>query len=120
MRLPSILAIAGFAAWGNPAPADTPENLALMADRATGEQTGIRMAQDQAANGNLLDALSTLERVLIANPQSKFARLLHAIYLCRIDDHMGGAVEIGKFDKKEFAKADIDNARAQCGMAGDR
>jgi Flp pilus assembly protein TadD len=101
-----------------PAFAETVEELSLLADRATGEQTGIRLAQEQAERGDLLDALSTLERVLASNPQSTYARMLHAVYLCRIDDRMGGQVEIGKFEKKAFPKQDLATARAQCGMTG--
>jgi Tfp pilus assembly protein PilF len=100
------------------AQAETPEELSLLADRATGEQTGIKLAQEQADRGDLLDALSTLERVLASNPRSTYARMLHAVYLCRIDDRFGGQVEISKFDKKTFSKQDIATARAQCGMTG--
>jgi Tfp pilus assembly protein PilF len=101
-----------------PAQGETIEELSLLADRATGEQTGIKLAQEQAERGDLLDALSTLERVLASNPHSNYARLLHAVYLCRIDDRMGGQVEISKFDKKSFPKQDLATARSQCGMAG--
>lgn len=116
----ACLAIASVALFAAPLPAlaETIEELSLLADRATGEQTGIKLAQEQAAAGDLLDALSTLERVLASNPQSTYARLLHAIYLCRIDDRMGGQVEIGKFAKKTFPKQDLATARAQCGMTG--
>jgi Tfp pilus assembly protein PilF len=103
-----------------PALAETIEELSLLADRATGEQTGIRLAQEQADRGDLLDALSTLERVLASNPRSTHAQLLHAVYLCRIDDRFGGQVEISKFDKKAFAKQDLATARTECGMQGKR
>jgi Flp pilus assembly protein TadD len=109
---------AGLAVAALPARAETPQELSVLADRATGEQPGIALAQEQAARGEFLEAIATLERVLAANPTSGYAKLLHAVYLCRIDDRMGGAVEIGKLSKKEAAKADLANARTQCGVTG--
>ena len=110
--------LAGLALAAPSVRAETPQELSVLADRATGERRGISLAQEQAARGEFLEALATLERVLAANPASGYAKLLHAIYLCRIDDRMGGAVEIGKLGKKEVAKADLANARAQCGVTG--
>jgi len=103
---------------GSPLRAETPEQLEALADRATGEQSGVSLAQEQAARGEYLEALSTLERVLAANPQTHYAKLLHALYLCKIDDRFGGQVELGKLNKKNFAKQDLASARQQCGMAG--
>ncbi|HSQ94686.1 MAG TPA: hypothetical protein VLM18_01125 [Croceibacterium sp.] len=113
-----LVLLAGLALSALPLRAETPQELSVLADRATGEQPGIALAQEQAARGEFLEALSTLERVLAANPTSGYAKLLHAAYLCRIDDRMGGAVEIGKLGKKEVAKADLANARAQCDVTG--
>ena len=76
--------------------------LDALAEIAVEEAAGIQFAQEQAARGEFLEAISTLERVLALHPKSQSARLLHAVYLCRIDDQLGGATEIGKLKKKDF------------------
>lgn len=82
------------------------ENLAeldAMAEVAVDEEKGIAFAQEQSARGEFLEAIATLERVLALHPKSDSARLLHAVNLCKIDDQLGGAVEIGKLKQKNFA-----------------
>ena len=83
--------------------AETLPELDAMADVAADEQEGIIFAQEQSARGEFLEALATLERVLALHPKSASARLLHAVNLCKIDDQLGGAVELGKLKKKNFA-----------------
>lgn len=85
--------------------AETLEELDIMADVAVDEQKGIQYAQDQLSRDEYLEAIATLERVLALHPNSDSARLLHAVYLCQIDDQQGGAVEIGKLKKKNYSEA---------------
>ena len=60
------------------AQAETPDQLDALA-RATAQPTsGVALARKQIAAGDLLEALATLERVIINHPQSNEARLLHA------------------------------------------
>ncbi|MEO9600915.1 hypothetical protein [Parasphingorhabdus sp.] len=80
------------------------EELDTMAEVAVDEQKGILFAQEQATRGEFLEAIGTLERVLALHPKSDPARLLHAAYLCSIDDQLGGAVEIGKLKEKSFTE----------------
>ncbi len=106
------LLVSGLAA--QPALAQTLEELDALSDASVDEATGIAAARAQADNGQYLEALATLERVLALFPKSAEARLIHAIYLCDIDDKQGGLVEIDKFKKKEFGEDLIEDARTRC------
>lgn len=75
---------------------------------------GVTLARSQAGSGALLDALATLERVLLTDPANKPARLLHATILCRIDDRDGAAAEFAKLKSKDFKKPEWAAARAAC------
>ena len=99
-----------------PLRAQSLEELGALSDRSANEQSGIALAQEQAGAGQFLEAIATLERTLAANPKSNAARLLHAFYLCKVDDRTGGAVEIGKLKAKKYPKQDIAQVRAACGL----
>lgn len=114
----SAIVLATAAISAPPARAETPEELDVLSDRAVNEQAGIALAQEQAARGEWLEAVATLERVLAANPKSSTALFLHASYLCRVDDRLGGTVELGKLRKKDHAKQDLDALRVQCAVPG--
>jgi hypothetical protein len=75
---------------------------------------GLALARSQAGSGALLDALATLERVLLTDPGSKPASLLHASILCRIDDRDGAAAEFARLKAKDFKKPEWAAARAPC------
>ena len=106
-------------AWCIPATAQTFEQLDALSDASTDESAGIAAAREQAGRGEYLEALATLERVLAVHPKSRDARLIHAIYLCEIDDRRGGLVEIDKLKEKHYGKALLAEARARCsGEAG--
>jgi Flp pilus assembly protein TadD len=85
-----------------------------LADSATEEDRGLVLAQEQAGRGEFLEALATIERILALHPKSQSARLLHAVFLCRIDDLPGGAVEIDTLKKKNFSKDLWAQAQAAC------
>ncbi|MCP5396095.1 MAG: hypothetical protein H6918_05075 [Sphingomonadaceae bacterium] len=99
-----------------PVQADTVEELDAMVDASWDEQGAIRSAQGLAAQGEYLEALATLERFLALNPKSKSAQLLHASYLCRADDQVGGAVEASKLKKKDYPAEDWAGWLAPCTM----
>ncbi|MGB5485267.1 hypothetical protein [Parasphingorhabdus sp.] len=82
--------------------AETLPELDAMAEVAVDEEQGIAYAQQQSERGEFLEAIATLERVLALHPKSDSARLLHAVYLCKIDDQLGGAVELGKLKAKNY------------------
>jgi Flp pilus assembly protein TadD len=97
--------------------AETLPELDAMAEVALDDQKGILFAQEQAARGEFLDALATLERVLALHPKSQSARLLHAVNLCQIDDQVGGAVELGKLKQKNFAPEIWTDVMKLCPLA---
>lgn len=95
-------------------PADSFMALDQLAESATDEDRGLVLAQEQAGRGEFLEALATIERILALHPKSQSARLLHAVFLCRIDDLPGGAVEIDKLKKKDFPKDLWAQVRVVC------
>ena len=78
---------------------------------------GLALARSQAAAGDLLDALATLERVLAADPKDKQVKLLHASLLCRIDDRDGAAAEFARLRAKDYKKAEWSAALVPCTAA---
>ena len=52
------------------------------------------------------------------HPKSRAARLIHAVYLCRIDDRRGGLVEIDKLKEKHYERQQLAEARAICAPGG--
>jgi uncharacterized protein HemY len=112
-----------FLAWASlacvslasaPLYAETLQELEALSDLSFDETAGIAAARAQANQGGYLEALATLERVLAVHPKSHEARLIHAIYLCKIDDRRGGLVEISKLKKKHYGKELLAESRAMC------
>ena len=101
-----------------PLSAETLEELDALSDLSVVEAAGIAAARDQAGRGEYLEALATLERVLAAHPKSHEARLIHAVYLCEVDDRRGGLVEIDKLKEKHYGEQLLAEARARCGRGG--
>jgi len=101
-----------------PLSAETLEELDAMAEVATDEEGGILFAQQQAQRGEFLEAIATLERVLALHPKSQAARLIHAIYLCQIDDKPGGAAELDKLKRKNFSDEIWSQAMMICASTG--
>ena len=94
--------------------AETLEELDALSDLSTDEAAGLEAAKGQAGRGEYLDALATLERVLAVHPKSREALLVHAVYLCAIDDRQGGLLEISKLKKKQYGKKVLEQTRARC------
>ncbi|GEM_PF-1937467 len=111
-----LLCVAGLA-LANPVQAQSLEQLDQLSDLSVNEESGIAAAQDQAGNGSLLEALATLERVMAVHPNSLNARMLHAYYLCAIDDQQGARVEIDNMDEDDFGRQNLTELRARCATA---
>jgi hypothetical protein len=103
-------------AFAAAASADTIETLDQLAMETLDEARGIALAREQANRGEWLDALASLERVLAYSPKSAQARLLHAVYLCRVDDRLGAAVELEALRQRDYSPAQWDEALAECGV----
>jgi len=118
--------LATLVAAALPAPALAQSNAELerLAMASQDETSGTALAEQQAAAGAWLEALATLERVLAVNPRSQGARLLHALYLCEVDDHQGGRVELAALRPRDLARrrrdgeAILANAQTRCEAAG--
>lgn len=108
----------GLSLAAAPVQADTFEVLDALSDASADEATGIALAREQATRGEYLEALATLERVLAENPKSREARLIHAIFLCRVDDQQGGLVEIDQLKEKHYGKDVLEQAKASCTQGG--
>ncbi len=119
-RSPIRRALVGMVlAWGclacPPLSAETLEELDALSDLSANEAAGIAAAREQAGRGAYLEALATLERVLAVHPKSREGRLIHAVYLCEIDDKRGGLVEIDRLKQKHYGRELLAEARARCG-----
>lgn len=107
-----------------PANAQSLDELDALATASQEEEAGTALAQQQAAEGRWLEALATLDRVLAVNPRSQGSRLLHALYLCEVDDKQGGLLELARLKPRELAErrrdgeAILANAEARCRAAG--
>ena len=83
--------------------------------RASGEVApGMALARRQIANGELLSALATLERVLTNHPESDEAMLLHASVTCRVDDRGGALIDFEQVDRDRIAPKQWADATAAC------
>ncbi|MDN3645211.1 hypothetical protein QWY75_03195 [Pontixanthobacter aestiaquae] len=118
-RLVLPLAVIGCAVIATPITAETLEELDALAEITQDEAAGIKLAQEQAGRGEFLEAIGTLERVLANHPKSQSARLLHAVYLCRIDDQAGGAAEVAKLKRKHFPEETWQQATTICTLSGE-
>ena len=124
LTAPLSALLLALAVTATPAAADTLDQLDLLAEATDSEQSGVALAQEQAARGHYLEALATLERVLALYPRSQSALLVHALYLCEVDDRQGGLLELSKLRPRDLAErrrdgeAILENARARCEAAG--
>lgn len=86
-----------------------------MLSRATDAvDPGMSLAQEQASRGELLGAVTTLERLLINHPEAIQAQLLHASLLCRLDDRSGASVEFDALRRRDFEDPVWTDAIAPC------
>lgn len=117
----SLAALCGsLIAIAPPVHAETPAELDALA-RATATPTaGIALARRQVAAGDMLDALATLERVILNNPQSNEARLLHAAVMCRLADRQGAMVELDQVRGRQIADAAWAEANEACSDGRER
>lgn len=103
-----------------PAWAETPVQLEALSRATDSSASGLALARRQIANGELLDALATLERLIVNDPGNYQARLLHAGLLCRVDDPQGSLIEFDALRGHDFPPAQWAEAMAPCDAAKDR
>jgi hypothetical protein len=107
-------ACVAFTLIAAPARAETPAQLDALARASTSPAEGVALARRQIAAGDLLEALGTLERVLINTPMSNEARLLHAGVMCRLDDRRGAMVELDQLRNRQIPAALWTEANEAC------
>ena len=125
IAFPRLLAGSAAALWlaALPAQAQDTQALEALAAASQSEAEGTALAQAQAARGEWLEALATLDRVLAVNPRSQGSRLLLALYLCEVDDKQGGLLELSRLRPRELAErrrdgeAILANAESRCRAA---
>ncbi|HVR92174.1 MAG TPA: hypothetical protein VHG29_13925 [Novosphingobium sp.] len=96
------------------APPDPLAELDAMSRASATIAPGMALARGQIANGELLGALATLERVLTYHPESDEALLLHASLTCRVDDRGGALIEFEALDPDRVGDARWREATASC------
>lgn len=114
IRRLSFLPFAVLLCASAPLAAETLDELDALADRTADETSGLALAREQAARGEWLEALASLERVLALFPKSHEARLDHAVLLCRVGDPQGAEAEFKRLDEDDYEKGAIERARADC------
>lgn len=93
------------------------ESIAELQGLSRGSATpaaGLALARRQIGNGELTDALATLERVLINHPQSREAQLLRASVMCRLDDRAGSTAEFDQLRGRGVDERAMAEAIAAC------
>ena len=110
----ALALMAASAVYPQVATAQSLEVLDQLILASTKPADGMALARSQAGSGAMLDALATLERVLLTDPGNKPASLLHASILCRIDDRDGAVAEFARLKSKDYKKPEWAAARAPC------
>ena len=105
----SLLALAATPALGQ-----TLADLEPLVAATTRPATGTALARRQIAGGNLLEALATLERIILNHPESDEARMLHAGVMCRLDDRTGAMVELDALRNRQISEALRTEANDAC------
>lgn len=108
------LALAGSGLAASPALGETPAQLDALARATQQPESGLALAREQIDAGELLDALATLERVILNHPENNEARLLHAATLCRMDDRRGALVELDTMRNRDIPETMWREATAPC------
>lgn len=94
---------------------DPAADLDLLAQASTETAPGLALAREQSAVGDLIGAVATLERVLLAHPDADEARLMHASLLCRLDDPAGARAELEQLAGRPVSDQGWAEVTAACG-----
>ena len=115
-HLADAAAICGALLWSVSSGAQTiAQDVEPLIAPAQKVDSGIALARQQIGQGDLLGAASTLERVIIQNPESVGPRLLYVALLCRLDDRQGAAVELSLMPKRSVPDSYWTEVTAACG-----
>lgn len=84
-------------------------------DASKGTDSAMALARRQIAEGDLIAAAATLERLLVDHPEVDDALLLHASLLCRLDDVPGARSELSAVKAGRGSEQAWGEVRAACG-----
>lgn len=104
----------GLGALALPAAAETNGELEALSQASAAPASGIALARRQIGRGDLLDALATLERVLIRYPQARDAQLLRASVMCQLDDRAGSTAEFDQLKGRGLPERTLRDAISAC------
>ena len=105
---------AGLSFVAASARADTIAEVDSLARTTTSPSAGMALARRKIDAGDLLEALATLERILISQQDKQQALLLHASLLCRLDDRPGAMIEFDQLRRRGIPDAVWNEATAPC------
>ena len=111
---------AGLSFVAASARADTIAEVDSLARTTTSPSAGMALARRQIDAGDLLEALATLERILISQQDKQQALLLHASLLCRLDDRPGAMIEFDQLRRRGIPDALWNEAFAPCNTSPSR
>lgn len=75
-------------------------------------ELNLNYARQEAEKGNLLSAASTLERLLIEEPNWDSARLYYALVLYKLDDRQAALRELAQLDSRPLTPAQREQVEA--------
>lgn len=117
LRTLSVAAVLGlgFSAshtWAQSVPLD---DIDALVDASAGVETGLSTAAAQSSAGDISGAATTLERVLLNDPDAASARVNYVTALCQLDDQQAAQFEIAKLSGQGVTDAAWAGIEAACG-----
>lgn len=100
-----------------PPSAEAGDMLDPLVDASANLESGLGLALRQQQSGLLLEAMATLERLLLSYPESADAMIMHAGLLCRLDDVVGGKAELAVLTQRGIDAASLAGAQSSCETA---
>ena len=108
----SLFTFTSTAAW---AQVDATAELDALVQKSRDNSSGTALALRQIADGDLVGATLTLDRVLVNDPNAEEARLMRAGLFCRLDDPDGAKAELDELAGSRILDAHWGEIKAACG-----
>ncbi|MEH6790486.1 hypothetical protein [Parasphingorhabdus sp.] len=90
-------------------------DIEALVDNSATPESAINTARSQVGEGDVSGAATTLERALIADPNSTEARAYYIALMCLLDDQMAAEYELKKLAGTAIADADWNDVEKACG-----
>jgi predicted Zn-dependent protease len=108
----SLLVIA-YPAFAQPTNPET--SIEAMIDASTSSSAALATAATQVSAGDLTGAATTLERLLINDPDATLVRLRYAALLCELDDRQAARFELSKLKSETVDVSSRAQVVTSCG-----